>query len=123
MLIEHLRRYLQLLGRPYRRATLGVILLLLPAHLLILRQVFAFLFVNEVVLKSNLDLLVVLAIATAFVVLCARYFYGGHATYLTKGDIVDNPDGTVTLNTRESKTDLVLWQLGASFTIPRSTGR
>jgi hypothetical protein len=53
----------------------------------------------------------------------ARYFYGGHATYLTKGDIVDNPDGSVTLNTRESKTDLVLWQVGASFTIPRSTGR
>ena len=53
----------------------------------------------------------------------ARYFYGGHATYLTKGDIVDNPDGSVTLNTRESKTDLVLWQIGASFTIPRSTGR
>jgi hypothetical protein len=53
----------------------------------------------------------------------ARYFYGGRATYLTKGDIVDNPDGSVTLNTRESKTDLVLWQIGASFTIPRSTGR
>jgi hypothetical protein len=52
----------------------------------------------------------------------ARYFYGGRATYLTKGDIIDNPDGSVTLNTRESKTDLVLWQLGASFTIPRSTG-
>jgi hypothetical protein len=52
----------------------------------------------------------------------ARYFYGGRATYLTKGDIVDNPNGTVTLNLRESKTDLVLWQLGASFTIPRSTG-
>jgi hypothetical protein len=52
----------------------------------------------------------------------ARYFYGGRATYLTKGDIVDNPDGSVTLNTRASKTDLVLWQLGASFTLPRSTG-
>ena len=52
----------------------------------------------------------------------ARYFYGGRATYLTKGDIVDLPDGSVILNTRESKTDLVLWQVGASFTIPRSTG-
>ena len=53
----------------------------------------------------------------------ARYFYGGRATYLTEGDIIDNPDGTVTLNPRNSKTDLVLWQVGASFVIPRSTGR
>ena len=50
----------------------------------------------------------------------ARYFYGGHATYLKKGDITDNPDGTVTLNIRDSKTDLVLWQLGVSFVIPRT---
>jgi hypothetical protein len=52
----------------------------------------------------------------------ARYFYGGEAQYLTRGDIVDQPDGSVVLNFRNSKTDLVLWQLGASFTIPRSTG-
>jgi hypothetical protein len=51
----------------------------------------------------------------------ARYHYGGTATYLKKGDITDNPDGTVTLNLRNSKTDLVLWQLGVSFTIPRPT--
>ena len=51
----------------------------------------------------------------------ARYFYGGRATYLRKGDITDNPDGTITLNVRESKTDLVLWQLGVSFVIPRAT--
>lgn len=51
----------------------------------------------------------------------ARYFYGGHATYLKKGDIVDNPDGTVTLFPRNSKTDLVLWQLGVSFVLPRPT--
>ena len=49
----------------------------------------------------------------------ARYYYGGEATYLRRGDIIDNPDGTVTLNPRRSKTDLVLWQLGASFVIPR----
>jgi hypothetical protein len=53
----------------------------------------------------------------------ARYFYGGTATYLTEGDIIDNPDGTITLNPRNSKTDLVLWQLGASFVIPRTTRR
>jgi hypothetical protein len=49
----------------------------------------------------------------------ARYYYGGRATYLNKGDITDNPDGTITLHPRNSKTDLVLWQLGFSFAIPR----
>jgi hypothetical protein len=53
----------------------------------------------------------------------ARYHYGAKASYLKKGDIVDNPDGTVTLNVRNSKTDLVLWQIGVSFAIPQSTGR
>jgi hypothetical protein len=52
----------------------------------------------------------------------ARYHYGSTATYLRKGDIADNPDGTINLNPRNSKTDLVLWQLGVSFAIPRSTG-
>lgn len=53
----------------------------------------------------------------------ARYHYGARATYLKKGDIIDNPDGTVTLNLRQSKTDLVLWQVGVSFAIPRSTSQ
>jgi hypothetical protein len=52
----------------------------------------------------------------------ARYHYGSSATYLRKGDITDNPDGSINLNPRNSKTDLVLWQLGVSFAIPRSTG-
>ena len=52
----------------------------------------------------------------------ARYHYGARATYLKKGDITDNPDGTINLNPRNSKTDLVLWQFGVSFAIPRSTG-
>jgi len=52
----------------------------------------------------------------------AKYHYGASATYLKKGDITDNPDGSITLNPRNSKTDLVLWQLGVSFAIPRSTG-
>jgi len=51
----------------------------------------------------------------------ARYHYGGRATYLKKGDITDNPDGTVTLNLHNSKTDLVLWQVGFNFAIPRPT--
>jgi hypothetical protein len=50
----------------------------------------------------------------------AKYHYGAEATYLREGDITDNSDGTITLNPRSSKTDLVLWQLGVSFAIPRS---
>ena len=53
----------------------------------------------------------------------ARYHYGGVATYLNEGDIIDNPDGSVTLNRRRSKTDLVVWQLGVSFVLPRSSPR
>jgi len=51
----------------------------------------------------------------------ARYYYGGTATYLKKGDITDLPDGSIILNPRNSKTDLVLWQVGVSFAIPRSS--
>jgi len=50
----------------------------------------------------------------------ARYHYGAKATYLRKGDIIDNPDGSVTLNVRSSKTDLVLWQIGFTYNIPQS---
>lgn len=53
----------------------------------------------------------------------ARYHYGARATYLREGDITDNPDGSISLNLRQSKTDLVLWQVGVSFAIPRSTSR
>jgi len=53
----------------------------------------------------------------------ARYHYGAEATYLREGDITDNPDGTITLSPRRSKTDLVLWQLGVSFAIPRNSRR
>ena len=53
----------------------------------------------------------------------ARYHYGAKASYLKKGDIVDNPDGSITMNVRSSKTDLVLWQIGVHFAIPQPTGR
>lgn len=53
----------------------------------------------------------------------ARYYYGGTAEYLREGDIIDNPDGTITLTPRRSKTDLVLWQLGISYVIPRWTAQ
>jgi hypothetical protein len=53
----------------------------------------------------------------------AKYHYGGHATYLREGDITDNPDGSITISPRASKTDLVLWQVGVSFKIPRPRRR
>ena len=49
----------------------------------------------------------------------ARYHYGGHARYLREGDITDNADGSISFNPRESKTDLVLWQVGVTISIPR----
>ena len=49
----------------------------------------------------------------------ARYFYGGEATYLREGDIEDNPDGSITLFPRTSKTHQVTWQLGVAYTFPR----
>lgn len=51
-----------------------------------------------------------------------KYYYGGRASYLTKGDITDNPDGTITLHPRNSKTDMVIWQLGFTLAIPRGAG-
>jgi len=53
----------------------------------------------------------------------AKYHYGARANYLREGDITDNPDGSITLNPRSSKTDLVLWQMGVSFKIPRQVRR
>jgi hypothetical protein len=46
-----------------------------------------------------------------------RYHYGAKATYLREGDIIDNPDGSVTLNVRSSKTDFVLWQIGFTYNL------
>jgi hypothetical protein len=51
----------------------------------------------------------------------AKYHYGAQATYLREGDITDNPDGTITLNPRRSKTDMIVWQVGVSFNIPRNS--
>lgn len=53
----------------------------------------------------------------------ARYFYGGRASYLKEGDIQDNPDGSVTLFPRHSKTDQVTWQFGVAYTFPQSLHR
>lgn len=49
----------------------------------------------------------------------ARYYQGAEAAYLKRGDIIDNPDGTISFTPRRSRTDFILWQLGASLTLPR----
>ncbi len=48
----------------------------------------------------------------------ARYHLGGTAKYLREGDITDNSDGTITLNPRNTKTDVVMWQVGVSVPLP-----
>jgi hypothetical protein len=48
----------------------------------------------------------------------ARYHFGGTASYLREGDITDNADGTITLHPRNTKTDMVMWQVGVSVPIP-----
>ena len=53
----------------------------------------------------------------------ARYFYGGTASYLKQGDIRDNPDGSITLFPRTSKTDQITWQVGMAYTFPLSRHR
>lgn len=49
--------------------------------------------------------------------LAATYHANGEATYLTKGDIVDLPDGSVELHPRKSKTDFWTIGLGISAAI------
>lgn len=49
--------------------------------------------------------------------LAATYHANGEATYLTKGDIVDLPDGSVELHPRKSKTDFWTIGLGVSAAI------
>ena len=49
--------------------------------------------------------------------LAATYHANGEATYLTKGDIVDLPDGSVELHPRKSQTDFWTIGLGVSVAI------
>jgi hypothetical protein len=48
-----------------------------------------------------------------------RYHENGRVTYLTEGDIVDNPDGSVTLYPILSDANLMSYQFGVSIGIPR----
>ena len=45
-----------------------------------------------------------------------RYLVGGEATYLGRGDIVRYGDGTVGLDVRRSRTDVLVPHLGVAFT-------
>lgn len=53
----------------------------------------------------------------------AKYFTGGRATYLREGAIQDNPDGSISISPSHSKTDLVTWHVGFSYTIPQDIHR
>jgi hypothetical protein len=48
-----------------------------------------------------------------------RYHENGRVRYLTEGDIVDNPDGSITLYPVFSDANLVAYHLGISVGIPR----
>ena len=43
-----------------------------------------------------------------------RYLFGGEAEYLDRGDITRNDDGTISMRPRQSRTDLLLPQIGVS---------
>jgi len=45
-----------------------------------------------------------------------RYLVGGEATYLARGDIERRRNGTIRLDPRRSRTDLLVPRLGVSFT-------
>jgi len=47
----------------------------------------------------------------------------GIANYLTVGDIVDNPDGSITVYPNRSQADLLTFRAGVSFAFPRSDDR
>ena len=50
-----------------------------------------------------------------FIDLGARYNLNGEVEYLTEGGIIDNPDGSITLNPVRSDANLVTFVIGASF--------
>src|SRR5690606_28950707 len=45
----------------------------------------------------------------------ARYNTNGRVEYLREGDITDNPDGSITINTQRSEAHLVTYHLGVSI--------
>ena len=49
----------------------------------------------------------------------ARYLENGHMAYLTEGDIVDHPDGSVSLYPNYSEANLIAFRIGVTIGIPR----
>lgn len=47
----------------------------------------------------------------------ARYTTNGRVEYLREGDIIDHPDGSITLNPQRSDANLVTWVIGGSVAI------
>jgi hypothetical protein len=45
----------------------------------------------------------------------AEYHRNGVAEYLRRGDILDHPDGTITLFPNRTEANLVTFQVGVSF--------
>jgi hypothetical protein len=58
-----------------------------------------------------------------FADLGARYHWNGVAEYLVEGDIVDEPDGSLTLYPNETQANLVAFQVGISVGLGRRTVR
>ena len=52
----------------------------------------------------------------------ARYHENGVMEYLTEGDIVDHPDGSITLYPIESEANLVSYRFGVTIGIPMGHG-
>jgi hypothetical protein len=52
-----------------------------------------------------------------------RYHENGRVRYLTEGDIVDNPDGSITMYPVRSEGNLITYQLGISVGLPRGDDR
>jgi opacity protein-like surface antigen len=51
--------------------------------------------------------------------LAARYHSNGQVEYLRRGDIEDNPDGSITITPTRSNANLITWQIGISTVIGR----
>jgi hypothetical protein len=47
-----------------------------------------------------------------------RWMQSGRREYLTEGDIMERPDGSLELNVRRSEADLLLWRVGVSVGLP-----
>ena len=48
-----------------------------------------------------------------------RYHHNGIAEFLTKGDIVDHPNGDITIYPNRDETDILTYRVGLTIGIPR----